>query len=474
MNTQSLFSSLAVLLCLAVPLQVRAMTVSTMTALQSESVSHDGKLPTKLQTQPMKVKTFSELITALNDGATEILVTRSILCNYPLLLSEGVSLEGQEQENGELPMLSFMYSDGIGVSANNSVKNLNIDTPANHKAIFNTGSATDLGTFTFENLQVKGQLSIITRVGVEKTNVVINEVDIHTADARHYVEQPQKYGVKVLQGALTIYNLNPKEESLVSVTIDGLSIGRKNAPVSGSGVFISGFNDEGGKTEITKLHTKAVYSNGKIPLGVANCITGGVFVLYGAHADEVITDGEVTTYGVNDMALDVWGSVDDWTSNGPVTTYGPSGIGFVNFGTVKNFTVNAPIQTYGLGARGYNQYDGTVENITLQSIETFGNGSVGIQITRPIGTLTVRESVITHGSVGSSLVEGVYVDLPAYALSIKEGGEAKQINIGGDLVTTGDDVTTYIIEEGGSPGELNIEGEIKATGDNSTEEKRSE
>lgn len=420
----------------------------------------------------MIVNTFNDLVSALQNGQKEITITRSILCNYNILLPEGVSLTGKPQENGELPLLSFQHSDGIGVSANNSVKNLNIDAPANHKAIFNTMVKQDLGTFTFENLFVKGQVSVITRVGVEKANIVINNLDIHSADARHYLEQPQKYGVNVLQGALTIYNINPKSDSLVSVAVSNLSIGRKNAPVSGCGVFISGFGDKGGRTEITKLHTKAVYSNGKIPLGVADYITAGVFVLYGAHASEVVTDGEVITYGVNDMVLDVWGSVDNWISNAPVISYGPSGVGFVNFGFIKNFTVNAPLQTYGLGARGYNQYDGTVDNISFQSIETFGDGSVGIQISKKIGTLMVNGNVTTHGSIGSSLVKGVYVDLPAYALSIKNGGEATSITIKGNIATYGDNVISFIVEQGGNPGILTVAGKITASGQNSQIEKR--
>lgn len=420
----------------------------------------------------MIVNTFNDLVSALQNGQKEITITRSILCNYNILLLEGVSLTGKPQENGELPLLSFQHSDGIGVSANNSVKNLNIDAPANHKAIFNTMVKQDLGTFTFENLFVKGQVSVITRVGVEKANIVINNLDIHSADARHYLEQPQKYGVNVLQGALTIYNINPKSDSLVSVAVSNLSIGRKNAPVSGCGVFISGFGDKGGRTEITKLHTKAVYSNGKIPLGVADYITAGVFVLYGAHASEVVTDGEVITYGVNDMVLDVWGSVDNWISNAPVISYGPSGVGFVNFGFIKNFTVNAPLQTYGLGARGYNQYDGTVDNISFQSIETFGDGSVGIQISKKIGTLMVNGNVTTHGSIGSSLVKGVYVDLPAYALSIKNGGEATSITIKGNIATYGDNVISFIVEQGGNPGILTVAGKITASGQNSQIQKR--
>lgn len=415
----------------------------------------------------MKITTFNDLINAIQNGKKDIIITRSILCNYPIFLPKEVNILGVQQENGEFPLLSFQNSDGIGVSVNNSIKNLNIDAPSNHKAIFNTLVNEDLGIFEFENLFVKGQISIITRVGVKQAKVIIDNVDIYTADTRHYLEQPQKYGVNVLQGALTIYNINPDKESCIRVDINRLSIGRKNAPVSGSGVFISGFGDDGGKVHISKLHTLSVYSNGKIPLGVADYITGAVFVLYGAHADHVVTDGEIITYGVNDMVLDVWGSVDHWTSNAPIISYGPSGVGFVNFGIVKNFIINAPLQTYGLGARGYNQYDGTVDNISFKSIETFGDGSVGIQISKKIGKLTILGDVITHGSLGSSLVKGVYVDLPAYALSIKDGGEVEKISIGGNISTYGDNVISYICESEGKVLNFSLQGKILATGKNS-------
>ena len=415
----------------------------------------------------MKVSNFNELIDAIQNKTQQIQITRSILCNYPILLPSGTQLAGEPQENGELPLLSFQHSDGIGVSANNAIKRLNIDAPTQHKAIFNTIVQEDLGTFEFEQLFIKGQLSIITRVGVKKASIHIKDVDIHSADTRHYLEQPQKYGVNVLQGALTIYNINPDEDSLIHVKVEKLSLGRKNAPVSGSGVFISGFGDKGGRVQISKLQTQAVYTNGKIPLGVADYITGAVFVLFGAHAEEVITNGEIITYGVNDMVLDVWGSVEKWTSNAPVISYGPSGVGFVNFGVVNTFIVNAPLQTYGLGARGYNQYDGTVDDIRFKSIETFGDGSVGIQISKKIGNLTIEENVTTSGSLGSSLVKGVYVDLPAYAVSIKDGGAVQQLSIHGDIITHGDEVTSYIVEAGGKVHHLEVKGQILAKGKNS-------
>ncbi|MEO7317029.1 MAG: hypothetical protein ABIW47_17690, partial [Ginsengibacter sp.] len=69
----------------------------------------------------MNIKTFNDLVAAIQNGQKDITITRSILCNYPIILPEGVNLKGQAQENDELPLLSFQHSDGIGVSANNSV-----------------------------------------------------------------------------------------------------------------------------------------------------------------------------------------------------------------------------------------------------------------------------------------------------------------------------------------------------------------
>ena len=63
-------------------------------------------------------------------------------------------------------MLLFRDSDGLGLSANNSVTNLTINAPAHQKAIYTTVAKEDLGTFHLENLTLQGQLSLIIRLGV--------------------------------------------------------------------------------------------------------------------------------------------------------------------------------------------------------------------------------------------------------------------------------------------------------------------
>ena len=183
-----------------------------------------------------------------------------------------------------------------------------------------------------------------------------------------------KYGVNVYQGAFTIYNFNPEEGSEIKVYAENISLGSKDAPVIGSGIFISGFNDESGKVTVERLTTNDIYSNGMIPTGQPKLITGAIFIVYGVHAKEIISNGTVTTYGTNDMVLDVWGTVDSWIAKNKITSYGSSGIGFVNFGNVKNFKAEDSIETYGLGARGFNQYDGTINNAEFKNIKTVGDG----------------------------------------------------------------------------------------------------
>lgn len=414
-----------------------------------------------------EVSNFQELIEEVNNRTEEIVIKRSIPCLYSFILANGMTLKGKKQENGELPLLAFSYNDGIGVSANNTIRDLTINAPVNHKAIFLAGAGEDLGVFRFDNLIVTGQFSLVFRKGVMNSSVSINGLDIVASDSRHYLEQPQKYGVNVLQGALTIYNFSSDPESTVRVTVNKLRIGRKNAPVIGSGVFIAGFGDNGGRLELEQLQTYAVYSHGKIPFGSPDFITAAIFILNGAKTKNIVHDGEIITYGVNDMVLDAWGEVDTWTCNAPIISYGPSGIGFVNFGKVRKFTANAPFETYGLGARGYNQYDGTIDEAVFESITTYGDGSIGIQISKKIGSIAVRKNITTYGGIGNSLVKGVNVQLPASALSIKDGGEVESISIGGNVQTFGDNIVTYTVENGGVVHSLVVKGAVTAGGHNS-------
>ena len=178
--------------------------------------------------------------------------------------------------------------------------------------------------------------------------------------------------------------------------------------------------------------------------------------MHGAVVDLVRNAGPVTTYGPNEMVLDNWGEVDHWLAEGKVTSFGPSGIGFVNFGTIGRLQVTAPIETFGLGARGFNVYAGTVRVAEFERVVTRADGAVGVQISRPVGTITVRRGIETLGGVGDSLVKGVVIRLPATAFSVKPGGSAREVAISGGLRTHGQGIEP--LELHGAVGRLSIEG----------------
>jgi hypothetical protein len=411
-----------------------------------------------------KINSLADLMTALNNNApTNLEIQTSILCPYAIVLPVGFSLTGVDKEKC---IISFNNSDGIGLTANNEVTDLTIQTNPNNRAIYTLSNHADLGTLSLKNLTVTGQVQILTRAGTNKTKLIADNIDIVACDARRYSEQPQKYGVNVYQGAFTVYNFNSNVDSVINATLTNISLGRKGAPVIGSGLFVCGFGDNGGWVIADTITTGDIYSNGMLPFGQPDMITAGVFIVNGTKVKSITHKGTVNTYGVNDMVLDTWGHVEKWVAEKPITSYGPSGIGFVNFGTVDDFEAKDKVETFGAGARGFNQYDGTVTKAFFHSIITHGNGSIGMQFSKPVGTIEVKHGVVTHGAVGESLVKGVIMTLPADAISVKPGGEIKLLKISGGVTTHGDNVHSYNVE-GGIVHQINITGDVLANGNNS-------
>ncbi|WP_347262288.1 hypothetical protein [Rudaea sp.] len=411
------------------------------------------------------VASLAELMTALSAAQPCIIeLQTSVACPYSITLPPGFSLTGKDRDRC---ILSFCNGDGIGLTADNRVAGITLLATPAARAIYTQTGIRDMGRIALSDLVVTGQVSIITRTGTDRLDLAMDSVHVAACDCRRYSEQPQKYGVNVFQGALTVYNFNGDANSRITASLTNITIGAKNAPVLGSGIFVSGFGDQGGWVQLDQLTTGAVHSTGMLPYGTADIITAAVFIVYGANAKQVEHFGEIVTYGVNDMVLDTWGTVQQWIAHAPVVSYGPSGIGFVNFGTVENFVAESDVVTHGLGARGFNQYDGTVRNIRFKSIETFGDGSIGIQVSKPVGTITIDQGITTHGSIGNTLVKGVNMQLPAEAFSVKPGGVVEKLVVGGDLTTHGAKVVSYAVE-GGKVGAIDIKGQVLAHGKDST------
>jgi hypothetical protein len=404
--------------------------------------------------------TTDALIAATKDKSVRHIAISGHLADAPSIrLSPGQSLRGADEQSA----IAFAAgTDGLQLSSDNRVHNIRLDTSPTKRAIFNDTAVATLGRIELRGVTTTGRVQILARDKVLGGHVDVNGLDIIAADARGESERPHGYGVYVLHGAFTLWNMQPDEGVVVSADLVGLSAGRDGAPVRGSGIFVSGAGDKGGRLNVRRLETDAVYSDGGIAPGTPDQITGGVFTVYGAHVDVVRNRGPVVTYGVNDMVLDNWGVVDRWTAEAKITSHGPSGIGFVNFGTVHELKVNAPIETFGQGARGFNVYTGTVNLAEFDRVVTHADGAVGIQISQPIGRLVVHRGIETFGDTGPSLVKGVVINLSAIGLSIKPGGSAREIEIAGGIKTHGSGVAP--IEQHGAIDSLRVAGGFVAAG----------
>ena len=410
--------------------------------------------------QEALVATAAELTAAAQNPAVQQIIVRGHVVDAPSFrLAPGQSLSGED----ELAEMTFASgTEGVQLTSDNQIRNLRLHAAPDKRAIFNDTGVESLGRIELRGVTTTGRVQILARDRVRGGHVDVHGLDIVAADARGETDRPHGYGVYVLQGAFTLWNMQPEEDVVVSADLVGLSAGRSGAPVLGSGVFVSGAGDTGGRLVVRRLETDAVYSDGKIAPGTPDQITGGVFTVYGAHVDLVQNHGPVVTYGVNDMVLDNWGVVDRWIAEEKITSFGPSGIGFVNFGIVNELQVNALIETFGQGARGFNVYTGTVTQAVFDRVVTHADGAVGIQISQPVGRIVVRRGIETFGGTGQSLVKGVVTTLSAIGLSIKPGGSAREINISGGLRTNGSGVPP--IEQHGAIETLRISGGCVAAG----------
>jgi hypothetical protein len=400
------------------------------------------------------VSSAAELVQALqNTEIQEIEVEQDLIGLTSIVLRAGQMLYGTPGKNVSITFA--VGADGVCLSADNSVRNLKLSVSPNKRAVWNDYAVSDLGTLALTDLILIGQAQILVKDNIRAGHVEVNGLKILAADTRSLMDRPHEYGVSVLQGAFTIWNMQSDPNVVVTANLVDVSAGRPGRPVLGSGVFVSGASDVGGRLKVQRLQTGPVYSNGMIPPGTADQITGGVFTVYGAEVDIVRNTGPVTTYGSNDMALDNWGMVDRWIAEEKITTFGPSGIGFVNFGKLDSLKVLAPIETFGQGARGFNVYTGTIACSEFDRIVTHGNGAVGVQISQPIGQLYIQRGIETFGATGLSLVKGIVQNLSAIALSVKAGGSARKIQIRGGLKTHGKDIAP--LEQQGSVDQLLVE-----------------
>jgi hypothetical protein len=393
------------------------------------------------------VTTAAELLDAVASGCEEISV-RGVVEGLPMLtLGPGVRLRGGTLRFG---------AKGLRLTSDNDLEGVTVLTADDEVAILNDASVADLGTLSLRDVRTNGQVLLMAAGAVRAGHVRVEGLHVDRADLRGRFDRPPAVGVETLPGAFTLWNRQPDASAVITAELLDVGAGNAESPVRGSGVFV------GGAVHVSALRTTAVHTDGAIPPGTPDLISGGVAVGAGAVVREVVNAGPVTTRGQNDMVLDNLGDVGSWTALAPLTSHGPSGIGFVNFGDIDRLDVRAPIHTFGTGARGFNFYEGSLRHASFASIATHGAGAIGVQVSRPLDLLEVAGDLTTAGGEGQSLVRGVQVALKAIALSIKPGGAVGAIAVGGQVRTTGDDVVSVEID--GEVGRIDVAGGVVAAG----------
>ncbi|MGD0880558.1 MAG: hypothetical protein ABSB09_03175 [Acidimicrobiales bacterium] len=275
------------------------------------------------------VATGEELLDALRSGATTVEIQGSISGTPMVTLDPGVTVRGGTIRFG---------AKGIRMTSDNTIDGVTVVTAEDEVAILNDTSVSDLGTLTVRGVRATGQVHLLAQDTVRSGHVHVEGMTIDRADGRGRVERPHGFGVEALQGAFTLWNRQEDGAGVLTAELLDIGVGTADSPVQGSGVSVGGHGDwqggaDGGTVRVSTLRTGEVHTDGGIPAGTPDLISGGVFVITGADVAHVVNAGPVTTNGPSDVVLDNWGRMDGWTAESAVTSNGPGGsVGSVHIG----------------------------------------------------------------------------------------------------------------------------------------------
>ncbi len=178
-------------------------------------------------TSATNVTTGEQLAKAAGNPDMPQIVVRGHLVDVPSFrLAPGQSLSG---EDGGAALSFVAGSDGLQLSTDNEVRGVALQASINRRAIFNDTSVQSLGRITIAGVTATGQVQILARDAVLGGHVEVKGLDIVAADARTQTDRPQGYGVYVLQGAFTLWNMQQDETCIVSANLVGLSVCRRGA-----------------------------------------------------------------------------------------------------------------------------------------------------------------------------------------------------------------------------------------------------
>jgi hypothetical protein len=146
------------------------------------------------------VTTAAELSAALQSGAKAIEVRGEVHGIPMVILGPGVRLRGGTLVFG---------AKGVCLTSDNEIEGVTIRCPDHEVAVLNDTSVPDLGTLTLRDVKTTGQVLLLARDAVKAGEVRVAGLKVLSADVRGRVTRPRGFGVEAMQGAFTLWNLQP-------------------------------------------------------------------------------------------------------------------------------------------------------------------------------------------------------------------------------------------------------------------------
>src|SRR5262249_49328122 len=105
------------------------------------------------------VTSVSEFLAAIADPARDarvLAIRGSLVLPHSVILPPGFELEGEDSDSC---MISFSSGDGLGLTAENEISNLSIQTTPSRRAIYVAAAGQkNLGSMSLSYLTVTGQV----------------------------------------------------------------------------------------------------------------------------------------------------------------------------------------------------------------------------------------------------------------------------------------------------------------------------
>ncbi len=160
-----------------------------------------------MNTREKAVTVVDELVAATKDTSVRRILVRGDLSDAPTVrLSPGQCLRGDGDRSG----ITFSeQADGLQLSSDNRIHNIHLHASPDKRAIFNDTTVENLGRIELAGVVAIGQVQILTRDKVLGGHII-------SADARSQDDRPNGFGVNVIQGALTLWNMQPEESAVIS------------------------------------------------------------------------------------------------------------------------------------------------------------------------------------------------------------------------------------------------------------------